>query len=241
MHTIAIVLSYALLPVLTMAIGSGAALLRTPPPAVRSGIQHFAAGVIFAVVAVELLPAMRLIHNDVPEVIGGFAAGILLMLVVERLTRSHEHARPGERPGSARMPIPIGVDLFLDGMLLAITFAAGPSEGRLLALALACELLALGLALTVELRELQRSRSASIGVPVALAFGALMSGAGLGASLFRSLPPQAMAALLAFGTAALIFLVIEELLVEAHVVGETQAGTAMFFAGFLVLLLLGLE
>lgn len=235
------VLGFALLPVLAMGIGSAVALVRMPPPSVRSGIQHFAAGVIFAVVAVELLPAMRAIHDDVVEVVAGFAAGLVLMLMVERLTGSHEHARPGVAPGSMRMLIPIGLDLFLDGVLLSIAFGAGPSEGRLLALALACELLSLGVALTVELRKLKRSRRASLLTPVLLALTTLVAGATLGALIFTGLPEQWLAALLAFGTAALLFLVVEGLLVEAHEVGETQVGTAMFFAGFLILLVLGLQ
>lgn len=235
------VLGFALLPVLAMGIGSAVALVRMPPPTVRSGIQHFAAGVIFAVVAVELLPAVRAIHDDVVEVVAGFAAGLLLMLAVERLTGSHEHARPGVAPGSLRMLIPIGVDLFLDGVLLSIAFSAGSSEGRLLALALACELLSLGVALTMELRKLRRTRRASLLVPVGLALGTLVTGAALGGAVFAGLPGQWLAVLLAFGTAALLFLVVEELLVEAHEVGETQVGTAMFFAGFLILLVLGLR
>jgi ZIP family zinc transporter len=43
-------------------------------------------------------------------------------------------------------------------------------------------------------------------------------------------------ATLAFGLAALLYLVTEELLVEAHEVPETSAQTAMFFVGFILLL-----
>jgi ZIP family zinc transporter len=40
--------------------------------------------------------------------------------------------------------------------------------------------------------------------------------------------------------AALLYLVTEELLVEAHEVAETPWAAAMFFAGFLLFLVLGL-
>jgi ZIP family zinc transporter len=43
---------------------------------------------------------------------------------------------------------------------------------------------------------------------------------------------------LSFGVAELLFLVTEELLVEAHEVPETPLTTATFFAGFLVIILL---
>lgn len=45
---------------------------------------------------------------------------------------------------------------------------------------------------------------------------------------------------LSFGLAALLFLVTEELLVEAHEVQETPLSTATFFAGFLLFLMLGM-
>ncbi|MEX5714912.1 hypothetical protein IC615_09625 [Serratia ureilytica] len=48
-----------------------------------------------------------------------------------------------------------------------------------------------------------------------------------------------LTAFLAFGLIALLYLVTEELLVEAHEGGkETPFAAAMFFAGFLLLLLL---
>jgi zinc transporter ZupT len=43
---------------------------------------------------------------------------------------------------------------------------------------------------------------------------------------------------LTFGCAALLYLVTEELLVEAHEVPETALSTAMFFASFLLLLVI---
>lgn len=43
---------------------------------------------------------------------------------------------------------------------------------------------------------------------------------------------------LSFGAAALLYLVTEELLVEAHEVPKTTLSTAMFFLGFLILLII---
>ena len=53
-------------------------------------------------------------------------------------------------------------------------------------------------------------------------------------------PGRVLSAVLAFGCAALLFLVTEELLVEAHEVPETPWTTAMFFAGFLLFLVIGM-
>jgi ZIP family zinc transporter len=45
---------------------------------------------------------------------------------------------------------------------------------------------------------------------------------------------------LSFGLAALLFLVTEELLIEAHEETETPLLTLSFFVGFLLFLLLGM-
>ncbi|HJT03446.1 MAG TPA: hypothetical protein VJ757_07440 [Pseudonocardiaceae bacterium] len=47
-----------------------------------------------------------------------------------------------------------------------------------------------------------------------------------------------LAAVLAFGAAALLYLVVEELLVEAHEQAETPLLAVLFFAGFLGIYLL---
>lgn len=49
-----------------------------------------------------------------------------------------------------------------------------------------------------------------------------------------------MEVILSFGLAALLYLVTEELLREAHEEGETRIGTTLFFAGFLLFLIVGM-
>jgi ZIP family zinc transporter len=51
------------IPVGAAFLGATVAALRPPGSVVRSSIQHFAAGVIFSVVAVELLPEVRRGHD----------------------------------------------------------------------------------------------------------------------------------------------------------------------------------
>ncbi len=82
-------------PVVTTAVGAGFTAIRPPSLAVRSAIQHFAAGVVFSVVAVELLPDITRIHS-IPEVVVDFALGIVLMLTVRKLTASGEKTVPEE-------------------------------------------------------------------------------------------------------------------------------------------------
>lgn len=53
-----------------------------------------------------------------------------------------------------------------------------------------------------------------------------------------SFPPVVIAGFLSFGLIALLYLVTEELLVEAHAKPDSPLISAMFFVGFLGLLLL---
>jgi ZIP family zinc transporter len=53
------IMLYSLSPVLAAILGAIVSAMRSPPPALRSAIQHFAAGVVFPVVAVELLPDIQ--------------------------------------------------------------------------------------------------------------------------------------------------------------------------------------
>src|SRR5205085_85655 len=111
--------------------------------------------------------------------------------------------------------------------------------GLLLTLALSLELLSLGLAITASLLTRSASRTRAVVVPVLLSL-LLCVGAVVGDTMLHSASPAVLAGVLSFGCAALLFLVTEELLVEAHEVPETPATTAMFFAGFLLFLVLGM-
>lgn len=62
-------------------------------------------------------------------------------------------------------------------------------------------------------------------------------GTGSGLLILNFLPSAFFIEALSFGAAALLYLVIEELLVEAHETKDTPIITASFFLGFLILLL----
>jgi ZIP family zinc transporter len=208
---------------------------------VGSGIQHFAAGVVFSVVAVELLPDVVRWHA-LGAVTAGFACGIAVMLLLRRFTEADE-ALTGARSDSERSPtgmlVAIGVDILLDGLLLGIAFAAGNKEGTLLTIALSIELLSLGVAMTTTMRERGWSSTRAITATIGLSLP-LVVGAVIGDTILHNASTVVLSAVLAFGCAALLFLVTEELLVEAHEVPETPWTTAMFFAGFLLFLVFGM-
>ncbi|RYG37260.1 MAG: transporter [Burkholderiales bacterium] len=236
------VTTYALLPMAAAIIGAVVSTFRPPGPKLRSAIQHFAAGVVFSVVAVELLPDIVRSHarNAAFDVVIGFALGVIAMLALKAVTERMEAAKPS---GTSRLPVAflvaISVDLLVDGLLIGMGFTAGVKEGRLLTLALTVELLSLGLAVAVTLSDGGASRARIIAITAALATVLLVGAVG-GVTLLVALSPGALEMVFAFGLAALLFLVTEELLTEAHEVPENAWITSTFFAGFLLFLVLGM-
>lgn len=250
-------LLFVLGPALASLLAGLVATVRPTGGKVRSAVLHFAGGVVFSVVAVELIPDLLREHAPVLTAVG-FATGVAVMLGVRAALESKEgedvkeegvHRDDGLRPadlagGSQPSSIPTamlvatGVDLAVDGLLLGIGFAAGAKEGRMLAFALATELVALALATIATLQRRGASRSRALRILGGL-LGVFVVSAAAGTLLLAHLNGHALVFVLAFGSAALLFLVTEELLVEAHEEKETAWMTATFFAGFLLFLVIG--
>lgn len=206
------------------------AAIRAPSPAVRSGVQHIAAGVLFAALATELLPDV--VHRRMPFVtLIGFALGVAAMLLLRqlaaRLEASNGDAAPRGVPTS--LLLVSGVDIALDGVLIGISFAAGARQGLLITVALTLEVLFLGVATAAAMSGPGVRQRV---VLTTLAFAALLlAGAGIGAYFLAGVDGVILDAVMSFGVAALLYLVTEELLVEAHEVDETPLLTSMFFVG----------
>lgn len=249
---LSVTLRYAAVPVVFTVLGAAAGTFWPAMARWRSHVLHLAAGVVFSVVAVELLPEIQR-RALVWDVVWGFALGIATMLMVDKLLDRLEGndgdgddgARGQVAPDArGRLPLTllaaVAIDFVLDGLLLGVGFAAGARIGILLALAEAAEQLSVGLALAGELRA-ARLASARILV-IVTAMGALVFvSAVAGATILSGLTGGAMEVVLSFGAAALLYLVTEELLREAHEERETPAGTAMFFLGFLLFLVVGMK
>lgn len=218
---------YTLIPVGAVLVGALAATWRQPGPAMVSGIQHLAAGVVFGAAAVEILP--QVMHAaSVPATFIGGSAGVGLMLGIKSL---EERWR-----GPAGLLTAVGIDILLDGLVLGLAFIAGAKAGLLMTIALTLEVLFLGLTVTEALGETVRSKARIVALSLAIAL--LLPLGALLATPIALLPPAVIAAFLSFGLMALLYLVTEELLVEAHEKPDSPAISAMFFVGFLGLLLI---
>ena len=257
-------LLYALVPVLFTVFGAAAGVFLPAFQRLRSHVLYLAAGVVFSVVAVELLPEIQR-RALVGNVILGFALGIVTMLFADRILdrlRGDEDAdeeRDSGEAGSVRragiplapraplreggvgggMLVAVAIDFLLDGLLLGVGFAAGARIGMLLALAEAAEQLSVGLALAGELRASGVSRVKVLLIVSSLGMLVFVT-AIVGSTVLGGLTGGMMETVLAFGVAALLYLIVEELLREAHEERETTAGTLMFFIGFLAFLVVGM-
>ena len=222
-ETLPSLLIYTLMPVVAILVGALVALSRTHSDTLVSTFEHFAAGVVFSAVAIELLPRLHELDAPLP-MIGGFVAGVLVMMAAKRWLES------------AGMLVPMAVDLFIDGLLIAIGLAAGQFGGMVLLVGLTIETLSLGLSSTPVLVQRGASKAKAIvlmgGLGIMIVLGAAAGFAATGASV------PVLAGILGFGVSALLYLVTEELLVEAHQTEDTPLVTATFFVGFLIPLVL---
>jgi ZIP family zinc transporter len=219
------------IPALVALCGGVLAALWTPSHATRSLIQHFAAGVVLAALAVELLPEISREHAPGLVLVASFALGSLFMYALKLWTLRMEHAAnlSGATKGlSTGLLLATFIDVATDGFIIGAGFAAGGETGTILALGLSVELLFLGLALT---------SGATAGWRIVAISGALgltvLSFALLGNLLLAGASHAVIGGTLAFSAAALLYLVTEELLMEAHEVEDKPISTLVLFGGFL--------
>lgn len=222
------VLTFTLIPVAAAVVGGVFAAWKTPGPKIRSFVQHFAAGVVVAAAAGELLPDV--VHeNSVWALVLGGGLGVVVMLVVRQLAKKAE--------GNLSLITAVGVDVFIDGLIVGIGFTAGAKAGILLTIALTIELLFLSLSVAASLSGGSISRGKVLLTTSAIAL-LLPIGAMIGFILLAGLSGSLLAGFFAFGLVALLYLVTEELLVEAHETPDTPLTTAIFFVGFLLLIVI---
>jgi ZIP family zinc transporter len=230
-----VVLLFTLPALLAATAGGVVAVHRPPSPKVTSAIQHLGAGIVFAATALELLPKERT-EAAIPVIIG-FALGIAVMLGLRMLERKLEARSGGAGGFPTGLLLVTALDFAIDGLVLGMAFAAGEKSGILLAVALTLEVLFVALSVTTEVAGSGVRRLLAVATAPGLAL-VLCTAAVAGRLFFGSLSPFPFAVLLGVGIVAMLYLVTEELLVEAHEVEETHWSVAAFFLGFLLFLVI---
>jgi zinc transporter, ZIP family len=221
--TIRTALIYSLLPIAALVFTGMLAAVNPVGKVWVSRFQHFASGVIISSVALELLP-VSLESGSLIGMVLGYVVGVAAMLMIDHYA------------DKAATNIPIAIDLFIDGLLLMIGFAAGRKGGMLLLLGLTLETTALGMVIGPTLAAEGPTKMRAIFPLTGLALSILV-----GAACGLFLPQKTgfwFAAIIGFGIAALLFLVVEELIAEAHEIPDTPFTTTLFFIGFLIPLVL---
>jgi ZIP family zinc transporter len=219
-------------PVVAAIIGAIAASLARPGAKLTSGVQHFAGGVVIAALAGEVLPDLRK-DGHLVVVIIAFAAGVGFLIALEAYSRRVE-ARTNAPVIPIGLIVTVGIDLLIDGVLVGVGATLGNRQALIITIALTLEILFLALSVTGELIGRGASRRTAALVPSLLGTITAVGAIG-GAAIFGNANTTTQAAVLAFGAAALLYLVTEELLTEAHETRDTPALTAAFFLGFITI------
>lgn len=236
----------------------GAAMVFFFKKDIPSGIQRmflgFAAGVMIAASVWSLLiPSIEMAQEQgmvgwIPAA-GGFAIGAAFLLLLDRLL-PHMHPGSDEAEGvkssfsrTTMLVLAVTLHNIPEGLAVGLAFGmAGGSNTMTLSGALALSLgMALqnfpeGAAISLPLKKegLSNTKSFVYGAlsgvvePIAGVLGVLIAGS----------VTAAMPWLLAFAAGAMIYVVVEELIPEAHLGEHSHTGTLSVMAGFLLMMVL---
>lgn len=182
-----------------------------------------------AVIAMEIFP--KVLNDGAPlPVLASFLAGGLMMVSVKIIGNNLEDRHIGGTPMGRILTA--GFDTGIDGLIVGVGLVAGNELGLLLALALSIDLFILILSIGSDFRETSTSKKTTLAITSGIA---LMLAVGIvaGVFVFSRLSDPAIAALLAFATTALLYVISEELLVKEHAEGQKPITISYFYLGFL--------
>ena len=238
----ALVLSLLVLPAVGNYAGGALAELLPVSRRALSLSLHAAAGIVLAVVGLELVPeALEATPPWVP--ILAFVGGGLFFLavdgVIERLgARAAAAGAPGDevsndQEGGNPLVIYAGtsLDLFSDGVMVGTGAVIDPALGFLLALGQTPADIPEGFATIATLRSAGFSRGRRLAFTIGLAVPLLVGGT-LGYFALRSAPEIVLLSVLALTGGALTSVVIEEIVPEAHRGGDSRLATMFLVGGF---------
>lgn len=224
------------------------------PQNIQRAFLGFAAGVMIAASVWSLLiPAMEMAaengQNEWLPAAGGFVLGAAFLLLLDRVL-PHLHAGSDEPEGlrssfsrTTMLVLAVTLHNIPEGLAVGLAFGlAGESSAISLSGAIALSLgMALqnfpeGAAISLPLKKegLSNNRSFLLGAlsgvvePIAGVTGVLIAGSIVGI----------MPWFLAFAAGAMIYVVVEELIPEAHLGEHSHIGTLSVMLGFLVMMVL---
>ncbi len=193
---------------------------------------HLAAGIVLAVVGLELMPeALQASPPWVP--ILAFVGGGVFFIGIERAIGFIKgRLRAGEEAtGPLAIFSGVSLDLFSDGVMIGTATVLNPGLGLLLALGQVPADVPEGFAAVAPLRRAGIRRRARI--LMALSFTApIVLGAAIGFFALRAAPEVLTLSVLALTGGALTSVVVEEMVTEAHEGETSHLGPIALTAGF---------
>ena len=226
-----------ILPAISMALGGLLGSRIRPGKRFRAVVAHLVGGLVLGIAAADLMPAASDSGHTLALAVG-FCLGFSLLLVINAVLEDSDDRSESQRP-RPMLPLilPFLVDSLIDGLVVGISSKAAEQQWVIpVAVALEMGLATLGLG-TLLGRGAGRWRSGVSGVLMGVTY---VFGLSISLLLTTGLQGPALTGTLAFGTAALIYLVVEEVMKEAHARGEDDSGlvNVAFFIGLLCIWLL---
>lgn len=230
---LAVSVGYAAIGGTAVTIGVVVSSRRTFTDRTRALVQHAAAGTVLAGLVVDILAKLLTRPHQLTYTTIGMVVGLTAMLAISGLFGSKGEGQGGV--GS--LVVTVVVDIVVDGVLIGLSAALGSSTGLLFAIALAPEMGLLGLTAAESLKNRWppgRLVVAGAGIGVAI------TGAGAIGWAVAHTNAAVITAVLGVGASVIVYLILEELLREAH---ETDAGpleVTVLFGCFLPFFLAGI-
>ena len=195
---------------------------------------HGAAGIIIAVVGVELMPT-AISARPAWVVIAAFIAGGLFFIGVDHMIEVVQ-SRIGNGAGDAgawAIFFGVAMDLFSDGVMIGAGSTVSFSLGLLLAIGQVPADIPEGFATIANFKAAGVGRRARILLGLAFTIPILL-GTVIGYFAVRGRPEIVKFSVLAFVAGVLITVAVEEMVPEAHREKDTRLATLCFIVGFSV-------
>ena len=193
---------------------------------------HLAAGIVLAVVGLELMP--EALKTNLPWIpLLAFVGGGAIFIGLDR-TIGYVQGRMGggeENVGPLAIFFGVSMDLFSDGVMIGTATTLNPALGLLLALGQVPADLPEGFAAIATLRNAGINRKRRVLMAAGFAVP-ILAGAALGFLALRQAPEIVTLSVLALTGGALVAVVVEEMISEAHEGETSRLGPIFLTAGF---------
>ncbi len=227
-----LVLGLAALPAAGNFLGGALAELIRVSERALSLALHLAAGIVLAVVGLELMPeALQGTPPWLPLL--AFIVGGAIFIGLDRVI-GYVQARLGgteKQAGALAIFSGVSMDLFSDGVMIGTGTVVSPGLGFLLALGQVPADVPEGFAAIATMRSAGITRKRRILMAAAFAIP-IMLGAAIGYFALQSAPAIVTLSVLALTGGALTAVVVEEMLAEAHKGESSRVGPIFLTSGF---------